>query len=170
MGNVVIHTACAEVPDEEAHRVLRAGELAVGPDAPPLAGHGTLVCPGGIGVRHHEIGLDGLPRLQPHPRDTAVVAENFLNVGVVSNRAALALEQAHEARHNGPGAAHGRVHAELPLEREDEAVDLRDPQRVAPNEQWVKAEDLLQLLALKVPPGHAEDAAPGPHLHHGGHG
>ena len=146
------------------------GQLAIRPDAPGLVRHGLLIGPGGIGVGDHEVGLDLLARLEFHPGDAASLAEDLSHICPLPYRPALALEQAHHCSHNRPGAAHCGMHPKLPLEREDEAVDLGDLEWVSANQEGMKAKDLLEFRAFKMALGHLINALPGSHLNHGRHG
>jgi hypothetical protein len=159
-----------EVPDKEAHGIVAARHLGIRPDPTRGGRQHVAIGVGRIGIRYHDVG-GNLPAIgEPNANRPAAFQQNFLDIGIAKDLAALVFEQPGQRGHDRTGAAHRGVNAILAFQRGNEAIDLGDRKRVTPNQQGMKTKDLLQLLALKVPHGHAVDRLPGLHAHHRRHG
>ena len=134
-----------------------------------------LVGPSGVGVRHHDVGRQVLAAgqrdaggawLSPRCRH----AGDLPHLGVQPQARTAAFQQADQALNQSTGAAHRPVHAELALQRSDQAVNAGAGERVAADQQRVEAEHDAQLRVTQMPGGHGVQRLPGAHLHHRRHG
>ncbi len=165
--HIGVLAAGAEVPDEEAHGVSAVLDLAVGPVAAVFRLDQVAVGPGGVGVRHHDVGRDALTTGQRDAGGHALVHFDALHLGTATQHPALPLQQAHQALHQLARATHGPVHAVLALQRIDEAVDAGDRKRVTADQQALQAHGHAQLGVLQVRRHHGVQAAPAAHLEDG---
>jgi len=117
VGQGIVTTPCAEVPNKEAHGVVRLLHLAVGPDGALGASQCGLVCPCGIGIGDHHVGLDALATLERDACSASRLDHNAIDLGREPQLATNSLEQADHGADNGTRAAHGRVHPKAALER-----------------------------------------------------
>ena len=130
----------AEIPDEEAHRVARAGDLAVGPAAARMAGEQLGIGPADIGVGHDDIGADPLAARQTDAGGAAILDQDLLHLRIAAQMAALAVDEADDAIDQRAHAAHGVMHAMHPFQMRDQAVIGRRRHRIAADQQRMEAE------------------------------
>jgi hypothetical protein len=124
------------------------------------------VRPRGVGVGDDDVAGDDLTGGEAHSADGPALDEDLLDRGAVPDRAPEPLHQVHEAADERAGAADGKVNPPLSLEIRDQAVDGRRGERVATDEQRVKAQHLAQALVfyeLRDEPVHGSVAL---ELHH----
>ncbi|EEF25157.1 conserved hypothetical protein, partial [Ricinus communis] len=162
----VVATARAEVPDEQAHRIARVVEAAIGPALAPGGRQQVLVGIGGVGVRHHDIGRQRFAAAQPYAGGAAIVRGDLDHFSVAAHAVALPLDQTDQPADQTAGAAHREVHAPLPLQMRDQSVDRRDGERVAADEQRMKAQHEAQPLVAHMTGHQAVQAAVALQLHH----
>ena len=102
------------------------------------------VGPRGIGVRHHDVGLDALAGGEPHAGRGAAGDGDLGDLSAEPHLAALALDQVHQPVYEAAGAAHREVHAVATLEVRDQAVDRGDVERIAADEQRMETQHEAQ--------------------------
>ena len=150
----------AEVPDEEAHGMPRPPEPPLRPAPPPVLGRQHLaVGPGGIGVRHHDVGRHRFAGSEHHARGPPVPHRDPPDLGAEPHRAARALDQADEAAHEAAGAALGPPHAPAPLQVRDQGVEAARGERIPADQQRVEGERHAQPLVPHMARNQAVDAA-----------
>ena len=173
VGHVRVLAAGAEVPDEQAHRVARLVQAAVGPAMAVLAGQQVAVGPGRIGVGHHHVRGQAAAVGQANAAGGPVLDQDLAHALAAAHLTALPFDQAHQAADQAAGAAHREVHAELPLEEGDQAIDRGGAERVAAHQQRLEGEHHAQALVLHMLAGQLIDGAIAlqPHQvgHHPGH-
>ena len=99
-----------------------------------------------------------------HARGAGALAGDFGHFAVEMDAAALAFQQLHHGAHQRAGATDSEVHAILPLEIGDHAVDGRHLERVAADEQRMEAEGHPDLRALDARRHMLVHGAPGAQL------
>lgn len=109
---------------------------------------------GRVGVGDHEVGADHLAAGQYDTRGSALLHLDARDVDAEAEAAALCPDQTHQAIDQLPGPAHGEVDAPTPLEIGDQAIDGAGSERVAADQQRVKAEHRAQPLVADEPRHH----------------
>ena len=156
-----IALARAEIPDEQAHREARAGQLA----RRPAFHYGGIeqAAIGGrrIGVGHHHLGRQRFARGEAHAGCPSVLDEDLFHRRVAPHGVALAFDQRHQPGNQLAGAADGAVHAVFALEMADEGIERGDAERVAADEQRMEAEGDPQPRVADVARHHGVDGLVG---------
>ena len=115
VGYVGVLALGTEVPDEQSIRKMRAVNFAVCPPLAMFRLDEVSVGPRRVCIGDHEIAVQCAAICQSHAAYFALVDENFLDLCVALNLAALTLDQPGHAFDNAAGATHGGPHAETLL-------------------------------------------------------
>src|SRR5262249_49303564 len=120
MAHVVISSARTEVPDEQAHGITGAMQLAVGPTTAVGLGQQMPIGPGRIGVGYHDVRLQLEAIGEPHSCGGAVAHDDGFNVVIEKQLATLPLQEIDHSLDQLAGASRGKVNAEAALEEGNE--------------------------------------------------
>ena len=159
MRNRFKFPAGAEIPDEQAHREFCPGDFPVRPAPAFSAAQQLLIGGRGAGVRDHDVGRDDLAAGKLHPGCGIVLDQNFADRRVGAQPIALAFDQLNHAPDQCAGAAGRKMHTEFALKVQDQTVDGAGIQRIAADQQRVKAKRDAQPRIADFSPHQATDAA-----------
>lgn len=155
--DVFVDAAGTEVDDEEAHRILHAVELLVGPLVAGAFGEHFAVGVGDVGVGDDGVGGVHLADIGIDAGGGAAAGEDAADGGIEMDFAAELLEELTEGGDDGTGAAHGVMDAPFAFEVVDEGVDGGCLEGIAAHEEGMEAEDALEERILDVAFDELED-------------
>ena len=150
MADVFIAALGAEVPNEQAHRVIGFVDLFVAPALARFRREQVLVGPAGICVGDHNIAGDRLSSLQAHTFGCAAFDQDLADLGICADHPAGVLNQHGHAVNKAAGAAHGEVHAVGPFQISDQAVDGGHAEGVTADEKWMEGQRNAQFWVFYV--------------------
>ena len=150
MLHVRVLAARAEVPHEQAHRILRLLQPPVGPAPTVFRRHQFAIGPGRIGIRHHDVGCDDFARCECHAACATVGHVDRRDFGIHAHDAALAFDQPDHALDDLARSAHREMHAPAALQMRNEAQDGGGRERVPADQQRVKAQHRADAFVLHV--------------------
>ncbi len=150
VGDIFVAPVGAEIPQEQTHRVSRPLQPPISPAAARAGRQKLAIRPRGVGVRHNDVSPNCLARFQPHAGGASPAHRDVLDLRAVTDRAALTLDQTDQAADNFAGTAHGEMYAPAPLEERYQRVDAAGGERVAADQQGMKAEHNTQPRVLYV--------------------
>ena len=91
--NIWILSACAEVPNEETVRKMRAFNFPVCPSLAVLGLNQVAIGPGCIGIGYNDVAFDNAAIFELHASNRARLDKDFLNLCVSLDQSALSLDE-----------------------------------------------------------------------------
>ena len=157
--DIIIPALGAEIPNEKAHGIARAGDLAICPAPARKILQKLAVGPGNISVGDNNISIKPFAIRQFNTRCTAAFGGDALHFSIVANGTTKPCREVKYALHQRAHAAHSVMHAVQPFQMRNQAVIGGGRHGIPTDQQRVEAEGNAQLVAGEVIADAAIDGA-----------